>query len=109
LTWARVAPAWQNWSVSEFRSALAHAKAEQGFAPDKRARGWCDACVLVLPAGMSAHFGAGWCAGRGKRVVIDAPEIRESELMYKLFDRDAVTPIYGQIDEVVAALTATTK
>lgn len=45
----------------------------------------CNACVLVLPCGRSAHTEAGWFAGRGKKVIAYIPEQVEPELMYKLF------------------------
>lgn len=46
----------------------------------------CDACLLVLPCGRSAHAEAGWFAGAGKPVVARLPEPQEPELMYKLFN-----------------------
>ena len=46
----------------------------------------CDACVLVLPCGRSAHTEAGWFAGCGKKVIDYIPTKQEPELMYKLFN-----------------------
>ena len=46
----------------------------------------CDACVLVLPCGRSAHTEAGWFCGAGKKVVVYIPCKQEPELMYGLFD-----------------------
>ena len=60
----------------------------------------CDACVLVLPCGRSAHTEAGWFAGKGKPVAAYLPERVEPELMYKLFDAVCCT-----LDEVVDVLT----
>lgn len=66
---------------------------------------WADACVLLLPSGMSAHLEAGWFSGAGKPVAVLAPEIREPELMYKCFDdRTGATPIFASIAEVIAHL-----
>jgi hypothetical protein len=48
---------------------LSHPAAEDGFALDMGALEWCDACVLVLPCGRSAHLEAGWAAGAGKFTV----------------------------------------
>jgi len=31
---------------------------------------WCEACVLLLPCGRSAHLELGWAAGAGKRTVV---------------------------------------
>ena len=56
------------------------------FHNDIKAMEACDACVLVLPCGRSAHTEAGWFAGRGKKTVVYIPERLEPELMYKLFD-----------------------
>jgi len=39
------------------------------FHNDIKAMEACDACVLVLPCGRSAHTEAGWFAGRGKKTV----------------------------------------
>ena len=70
--------------------ALAHPAAQAGFEHDFNAMKWADACVLLLPCGNSAHLEAGWFAGRGRHVAVLVPELREPELMYKLFDsRDA--------------------
>jgi hypothetical protein len=102
--WDSIDPAWKSWSVVQFREALGHPFAVLGFARDKNALEWCQACVLVLPSGMSAHLEAGWCAGQGKPVVIYAPELREAELMYKIFDREHITPIFEQLDDVRTAL-----
>ncbi len=68
------------------RRVLAHPVAQRGFGYDVGAMRWADGCVLLLPSGLSAHLEAGWMSGAGKPVVICAPEIREPELMYKLFD-----------------------
>ena len=104
--WGRIDTSWQAWGVAEFRFALRHPLAEHGFALDKAALDWCQACVLVLPSGMSAHLEAGWCAAKGKPVVIYAPELKEAELMYKLFDHDGATPIFGNLSEMIDAIAA---
>jgi hypothetical protein len=101
FSWAHVDAAWQDWSVSQFRDGLAGAPAAHAFGRDQRALEWCDLCVLVLPSGMSAHLEAGWCSGRSKRVLIYAPEIREAELMYKLFDIHGETPIFETLELVL--------
>jgi hypothetical protein len=36
--------------------------------------------------------------------VIYAPELREAELMYKVFDHEGITPIFENLDDVRAAL-----
>lgn len=61
--------------------------AKAGFASDKKHLDDCDALVLVLPSGRSAHLEAGYAAGQGKRVYVLLHEDRfEPELMYLLCD-----------------------
>jgi len=85
---------------------------DRAFAADMNAMKWADACVLLLPCGLSAHLEAGWFAGKGKPVAVLAPELREPELMYKMFERNAVfrdgavTPIFGLIDQVADYLSS---
>lgn len=93
-----------NLSAERLRSVLQHPRAVEGFHLDFDAMKWADACVLLLPCGMSAHLEAGWFAGAGKQVVVYAPEIREPELMYKCFDAHDQTPIFDEIGEVVSFL-----
>jgi hypothetical protein len=56
---------------------------------------------LVLPSGISAHLEAGWCKGAGKPVVVYAPELKEAELMYKLFEEGSDVLLYESLDDVV--------
>jgi hypothetical protein len=92
-------------TVHKLRAALSHPLAELGFSFDFDAMKWADACVLLLPSGMSAHLEAGWMAGAGKIVAVLAPEIREPELMYKCFDSaPGITPLYETVGEVLAYL-----
>jgi hypothetical protein len=102
FAWSDVDPNWQHWSVDDFRRGLAHELAGHAFRRDHEALEWCEGCVLVLPSGMSAHLEAGWCAGRGKPVYVYAPELREAELMYKLFDSEGRTPLHNDLDGVLA-------
>lgn len=82
--WTEIDPFWQSWGPEQFRSALQHPVAVSGFGLDKAAMDWADTCVLVLPAGRSAHLEAGYMAGQGKRVVAWTNEPIEPELMYGL-------------------------
>lgn len=93
-----------NLTVDRLRNVLAHPVAVAGFNHDFDAMKWADACVLLLPSGMSAHLEAGWFAGAGKRVVVVAPEIREPELMYKCFDVNGMTPLYATVKAAIAHL-----
>lgn len=94
--WHNVSERWLDWTPEEYRDNLKHPLAERQFKNDIEAMESCDACVLVLPCGRSAHTEAGWFAGRGKRVIAYIPERQEPELMYKLFDGVACS-----LDEVV--------
>jgi hypothetical protein len=106
FAWSDINPNWQRWSVDEFRQGLDHDLTGHAFRRDQRALEWCDGCILVLPSGMSAHLEAGWCAGRGKPVVVYAPELREAELMYKLFDAGERTPLYDDLNEAISQIAA---
>ena len=86
VRWSDVGADWMDWTPQEYRQRLSHPLAEHQFANDIRAMEGCDACVLLLPCGRSAHTEAGWFAGRGKKVFLYIPEKQEPELMYKLFD-----------------------
>ena len=46
----------------------------------------CNACVLVMPCGRSAHLELGYMTGQGKPCIVHVPiGVRfEPELMYKL-------------------------
>lgn len=100
-------------TVERMRRVLAHPVAQAGFKCDFDAMMWADYCVLLLPSGMSAHLEAGWFAGANKPVAVLAPEIREPELMYKMFDTRQrgqplwETPLFATVDEVVAHLRRT--
>jgi hypothetical protein len=83
FNWREIDPGWRDWTIPQYVAALNHPIAQAGFGLDMNALRWCDACVLVLPCGRSAHLEAGWAAGAGKQVVIYAPNPKEEpELMY---------------------------
>ena len=87
------------WSVADYLKVLDHPVARQGFAFDMEALSGCDACVLVLPCGRSAHLELGWAAGAGKRTIVLCEKLDEPELMYLMCER-----ICASVDEVVATL-----
>lgn len=90
----------QDWSPLDYREILQRPRAQEGFNADMDALKACDACVLVLPCGRSAHLELGWATGAGKRaIVLCADTIDEPELMYLMCERICVT-----IDEVLEAL-----
>lgn len=97
--WSDIRDDYANWTPEQCRKSMNHPLAERQFQNDLEAMESCDACVLVLPCGRSAHTEAGWFAGKGKKVIAYIPTKQEPELMYKLFDGVCCT-----IDEVVQAL-----
>jgi hypothetical protein len=89
--WSEIEGGWQNWTVERFRDCLAHPIAQRGFKGDMDALTSCDACVLVLPCGRSAHLELGQAVGAGKRTAILLSEDKfEPELMYKMVHLVAV-------------------
>ncbi len=98
-------------TADRMSAVLQHPVAERGFEYDRNAMRWADACVLLLPCGLSAHLEAGWMAGAGKPVAVLALEIKEPELMYKLFDEryfrhddSRSTPIFSKMEHVQSYL-----
>lgn len=81
--WSEIDPDWQKWTPDAFRVALGHPIATKGFNKDMNALENCDACVLVMPCGRSAHLEAGYAIGAGKPTVILLAD-GEPELMYKM-------------------------
>lgn len=86
FSWSDIDPAWQSWSPQEYRAALEHPIAVDGFNTDMDGIQWAEVCVLVLPCGRSAHTEAGYMKGTGKPVVVYQPFASEPELMYRVFD-----------------------
>lgn len=97
--WSLIGEDWLEWEPQQYRDNLKHPRSERQFGNDIKAMENCDACVLILPCGRSAHTEAGWFAGRGKKVIAYIPERQEPELMYKLF-----TSVACSIEEVIDAL-----
>lgn len=89
--WETIDPNWMNWTAEQYRDALKHQEAKEGFASDLEGMEWADTCVLLLPSGRSAHAEAGWMAGQQKRVIVATFGPTQPELMYLLFDRIVVT------------------
>jgi len=83
--WSQIGEGWQDWTRSEFCDALQHPLARTGYAQDICALKTCDACVLVMPCGRSAHLELGFAAGMGKATAI-LLESGEPELMYRMAD-----------------------
>jgi hypothetical protein len=84
--WSEIDPNWQDWTPEQYKEAMKHPIAEDGFTSDYEAMKWADCCVMVLPCGRSANTEAGWMKGAGKKVYVYIPEPQEPELMYKIYD-----------------------
>ncbi len=87
--WSEIDPAWKGWTPERFRECLEHPVARKGFAYDMEALMACDACVLVMPCGRSAHLELGWAVGAGKKTCV-LLEDGEPELMYRMVDKLAL-------------------
>lgn len=77
--------------AEQIRSMLDHPASRDGFALDMGALEWCEACVLVLPCGRSAHLEAGWAVGAGK-LTVGLLADGEPDLMWKMLDHLITAP-----------------
>lgn len=84
FAWSDIDPDWQKWDARQFRAALDHPLAQAGFGADMGALAACDACVLLLPCGRSAHLELGYAVGAGKYTAIFQNGKNEPELMYRM-------------------------
>ena len=89
---------------AHFRQLLStHPLAQTLFDKDMGALQTCEACVLVLPCGKSAHLELGWAVGAGKRTVVLLQGECEPDLMYRMVGHLCLT-----IEEVVDTLENST-
>jgi hypothetical protein len=98
FAWSDIDPEWQAWDSERFRAALDHPIAREGFRRDMAALALCDACVLVMPCGRSAHLELGYAIGSYRRTAI-LLEAGEPELMYRMVD--ALCTDLGELLQVV--------
>lgn len=91
FAWSNIDPDWLAWSPEEFRVALTHPLSVEGFSLDMAALKWCEACVLLLPCGKSAHLELGYACGAGKITVAHCWRPEEPELMYRMLDAITTT------------------
>ena len=75
FSWREIDPNWQKWTPEQYREAMKHPIAQQGYRSDNQAMRWADACVLTLPCGRSAHLEAGWMMGQSKPTAIYLPPV----------------------------------
>lgn len=83
FAWSAIDPKWQEWTPEQYRAALQHPIAKDGYALDIGALRRCDACVLVLPSGRSASWEFGYAMGQGKPGAVLQIDAVEPELMYR--------------------------
>lgn len=89
--WHMLDPAWWNWRAAHVRDALEHRLVRRAFEADKKAIDECDALVMLMPCGSSAHTEFGYAAGLGKRTTVILPRhptsserdsLSKTDLMY---------------------------
>ena len=68
--WKQIDPGWADWKPEEIRQALDHPLTGRAFDADRDAIAKCDALVMLMPCGASAHMELGYAAGLGKQTVI---------------------------------------
>lgn len=64
--WEEMDLNWEQWTPDQFIEAISTDQSIDAFESDLDALEACDTCVLVLPAGNSAHLELGFAAGAGK-------------------------------------------
>lgn len=84
FSWDLIDPEWRRWNAKAYLAALNHPRAVSGFQQDMQALRACDACVYVMPCGVSASLEAGWAQGAGKRVLVYVPYLRDIDLMINM-------------------------
>jgi hypothetical protein len=84
FSWKSIDPNWQSWDSKQYKQALNHELACEGYNLDYTAMEAADACVLVLPCGRSAHLEAGFFVGAERPLFILLDGKSEPELMYKM-------------------------
>jgi hypothetical protein len=92
--WEDLDPAWETWTETEYIKNLYHPIASRGFLSDMNALKDCDACVLIMPCGRSAHLELGYAVGAGKKTAILTSDA-EPELMSRM--ADLVTDDFNEI------------
>lgn len=85
FNWAEIDPSWDPMNpvltAAEHRRALLAPVAQEAFANDHGGLDWCDAGVIVLPCGRSAHLEAGYLIGKGKPVFVLLADGERPDLM----------------------------
>lgn len=86
--WSAVDPDYNEWKYhpERYLAALDTHIAENGYLRDMNALIECDACIYVMPCGVSASLEAGWAKGAGKHLIVYIPELQSPDLMVKMAD-----------------------
>lgn len=95
FNWSDIDPEWEKWTVEQYKQALEHPLALDGFSRDWVALERADVTVLVMPCGRSAHLELGCAVGTNQFTVALLEHAHEPELMYGMVDY-----IAGSIDEL---------
>ena len=85
FSWRLIDENWPQWTIDQYLKALYHPASVRGFTSDYGHVLACQACLLVLPCGLSSGIEAGIAHGLGKPTAVWIPEISEPELMVKSF------------------------
>lgn len=99
FNWHEIDEDYTTWNADQATEALNHELVENAFNTDLHAMMRSDVCVLLLPAGSSAHLEAGYFVGAGKDLIILTNE--HPETMYKL-----ASSVCTNMNEVFDALDA---
>ena len=86
FSWEEIDVNWKAWPPQRYLEGLGHQAALRGFGRDMSALKHCEACVMVMPCGVSASLELGWAVGAGKRTAVYVPALREPDLMVKMAD-----------------------
>lgn len=81
FAWSAIDPNWQQWTPEQFREAMEHPLAKQGYAYDIGACMRAEICVMVQPCGRSAHLELGTFIGQRKECYVLLAPNQEPELM----------------------------
>lgn len=86
--WSEIDEDWQKWTPAQFKYSLKHPTAQEGFNRDFVAMEECDATVMIMPCGRSAHLELGWAVGANRKaaILLSATGDGEPELMYDMVD-----------------------
>jgi hypothetical protein len=102
FSWSQIDPNWADWSLNDYLVALHHPIAKAAFESDRTALTSCDALVLVMPSGRSAHVEFGVAVGMGKPcfVLLQPEKPRNWDLMYRFEGVRLCTSLAQLIGEI---------